>query len=563
LHPLTRVLKILVSEQLPHEEDPMNANAQGDGHVIHLNGETLSFEDVMLASLGYNGKFPLVALDPDAEARIIATREVLDARGEDSPPIYGYDTGCGSRRCLRIPHKDLVAYQASYIPVHAVGLGNPLPDHLVRAMILLRVNSFAKGNSAVTITLCRRLLELLNNNWLPVVPDSGSVGASGDLIPLAHLGTVLMGVPEAYVKLNGTIIRTDELQRLTEFTPYVLQAKEAMALTNGATMILARAIFAYLRSLRFFHTANLAAALHLEAIRGERAAFDARIHKARNDKSAMAVAHDVRKYLKGSLRTTRKGQCIPVCESDDPKLKTFAAERVQDDYSTRAVPQAHGAVLSALNELRRVLLLEMNASTDNPLIFEHGGRMVSRSGANFHGDPLAVPLEGVKIAMAKLARITNDRLYGLLDHDRSYGLPNDLVGSDKHGMTGFMIAQYGAASDAAFAASMCFPATLMSIPTSKGTEDYVSMASVTVEQLELLLRRVGFLMARCIHATAQAISLGEPKLRKHARLGTYTGRAYAMLRELFPMMEEDSFFQPELLQVLYLVENGDLDFSNK
>lgn len=529
--------------------------------VIGLTGCDLSIQDVLDVSLGEDGVFPLVELAPDVRERMGQARAELEQMVENGDVIYGVNTGCGSRKGEVIPTPELIDYQRYYAMAHACGLGEDLPLHNVRAMMLLRVNSFAKGNSAVTLGLCDKILELLNNNWIPAVPEAGSVGASGDLIPLAHLGTVLIGVPEAPVYVHGVSISTAELIEKHGYEPHVLQLKEAMGLTNGATMILARAIFALNRATRMFYSANVSAALCLEAVRGELDAFDPRIHEARDHEGQMMVASDILELVDGSRRTTREAQATPVCAPDNVNLETYTKPRIQDLYSLRGVPQAHGAVMQALNHLQETLEAEINASTDNPLIFaDEEGRWDSFSGANFHGDPLAIPIEGVKVAMAKLARISNDRFYALLQERYSFGLPGDLTGSNKNGQTGLMISQYGAASDAAATAAMTLPATVLSIPTSSGQEDYVSMASISVWQLELLLERLSFALAREIHANCQAISLGEERLGEHAELGRGTGRAYSIVREHFPVMVEDRFFVLDLRKVLELLNDGAFDY---
>jgi len=558
--------RVLGNIRINREETMDRATTDGDGHhgVVHLTGSNLTIETLVQVGLGKDGRFPRVVLTDDACAKILRVRGKLQRKIDDGESMYGIDTGCGSRKDQLIPLDDLLAYQDFYARAHACGLGAPLPDHAVRGMILARLNSFARGHSGVTLELCQKLLELLNNNWLPVIPEAGSVGASGDLIPLAHLGAVLVGVPEARVRVEGKIITVQQLRDEYGYEPYSLKPKEAMGLTNGATMILSRACFAYTTALRYLNTANLAAALCLEAIRGERRAFDRRIHEARQNKGAQHVAATILRYLEGSQRTTRAAQAVPVCEPGDPERAYFTKERIQDRYSVRAVPQAHGTVQQTLWDLQDALTHELNASTDNPLMFEEGedGNLVVLSGANFHGDPLSVPLEAVKIALAKLARISNDRLYGLLNKHHSYGLPADLTGSNRFGMTGLMISQYGAASDAAACAAMCFPATVMSIPTSDGQEDYVSMASISVWQLELLLPRLSFALTREIHGNCQAISLAQEKLGELGQLGTYTGQAYRAVREHCPPIAEDRFFFPELELINSMVQEGAFDYSN-
>ena len=540
-------------------------SALGDpGHVIQLTGQSLSMADVVLISRGdETGEFPRVELHPKTRKHMVRMRLAFEEFLRHNV-VYGGNTGCGARRNIVIPMNDLLRYQRKYIMTHAVGTGKPLEQEIVRAMMLLRVNSFAVGNSAVTVKMCDLLLELLNRNIIPVVPEFGSVGASGDLVPLAHIGTVLIGLPGAQVLYQGeTREAVDVFEEIEALAPIELQTKEAMGLTNGSTFILSMAVLAAHDAQGMLALANLDVALHMEAIRGERNAFDSRIHKARRQRGQIAVAKSVRGLLKGSKRITKRAQGVKFPLEKITLLKNGKpGPRVQDAYSARATPQAHGAVADTINELIRVVTAEINASTDNPLIFEtKSGSFSVLSGANFHGDPLAIPLDALAIALAKLGSIVERRLYRLLDPGFNSGLPENLSGEAEDD-TGFMILQYSQASRVMANQGLAAGHSVLNVPTSMGQEDYVSNGANSGWVVRKVLGNLRSILAMGLLADCQAVDLGAKYLgEKLSQLGEGTQLGYNLIREHVSMMKADRYLHPDIQAVRRLIVDGSLAFE--
>jgi histidine ammonia-lyase len=528
-------------------------------HEVVLDGHSLTIDQVILVARGDgHDNYPNVSLSEKAHARIKARRDALEPL-IDTRVMYGINTGCGSNRHRIIPRKDLDGYQRKYIMTHAIGVGPNLPKEQVRAMMLLRVNSFAVGNSAVTIELCERILWLLNRDIIPVIPAYGSVGASGDLIPLAHLGAVLIGLPSDVIYL-GHIEPISRVYSVHKMEALTLHAKEAMGLTNGATLILAQAILGLSDATELLDIANLNTALGLEAIRGEYDAFDERIHLARNQQGQIQVAKDIRALILDSRRISQEAQKICFCgEKAEKPCKACGKIRVQDAYSTRCAPQAHGAFWDTLDSLRQIILREINASTDNPLIFEKDEGFDVLSGGNFHGDSLAIPLEATGIAMAKLASISNSRLFRLLSKYFNSGLPQDLSGDndDEHtDNTGFMIVQYLVASRVNRAAQLANPAATINVPTAEMQEDYVSMGSNSALKFLEILENVEYVLAMELLLSCQAISLAEKNLPENLRqLGIGTGKAFSLVRENIPCVKEDIQLKPLVDKAVELVRS--------
>jgi len=527
---------------------------------IVIDGHSLTIQDVIDIARGVDGVYSQVVLSETASNLIKERRDALDPR-IDTEIMYGINTGCGSNKHKIIPRDHLDRYQRKYGMTHSVGVGPNLPKEQVRAMMLLRVNSFALGNSGVTLELCEGILRLLNLDIIPVIPSYGSVGASGDLIPLAHLGAVLIGL-KSQVFYQGQIHDTATALALAGIPKFKLElhAKEAMGLTNGATLILAQAILGLKDAEDLLEIANLNTAFGLEAIRGEQNAFDTRIHEARHQVGQIHVAATIRQLILGSRRATQEAQRVCFCGKNAEKpCKKCGKIRVQDAYSTRCVPQAHGAVWDALEYLRQIILREINSSTDNPLIFETDNGFDVLSGGNFHGDTLAIPLETVGIALAKLAIISNCRLYRLLSAHYNSGLPQDLSGDTDESHTdntGFMIVQYMVASRVNRAAQLANPATTINIPTSDGQEDYVSMGSNSALKFLEILENVEYVLSAELLLSCQAVSLGERHLPEELRqLGAGTDKAYRLVRQHIPCVNEDEQLAPWVNEALDLVRS--------
>jgi len=522
--------------------------------ILEIDGQSLTIADVLNVARGSNGVYPIVRLKAEKRRYLAEIRSALEAI-LPYEVAYGINTGCGSRKDEIIEKEKLLDYQKKYIQAHAVGVGDDLPIETVRAMMLLRVNSLAVGPSAVTPELCEFILELLNRNIIPAIPALGSVGASGDLIPLAHLGAVMIGRRWAEVFYEGQKLPVRKVFQELGIERYVLQPKEAMGLTNGATLMLAQAILAYHEGMKLLQIANVAVALNLEAVRGEKNAFDARIHAARRQTGQILVAQQMRELFDGSILMTPEAQAVSI--NSRKVFKKY--RRVQDAYSLRCVPQVHGAIWDALEYLRDKIEKELNAATDNPLVFQEGSKFTVLSGGNFHGEPLAIPLDTVGIAMAKLAAISNARQTRILSRRMNYGLPQDLSGRGQSNDTGFMITQYMVASQVNALVWAASPASPINIPTSDGQEDYVSMGSTSAWKLLFFLERLEYVLANEILLACQGISLVQRALKKKgyphlAILGKGTQLVYNLVREKIPVVNCDTDLKPLLDEAIELVK---------
>lgn len=536
-------------------------------HVL-LTGEVLTIDQVISIAYGWNDgqgmHFPEVSLDTETQGRLRKRRQGLEDR-IDKEIMYGVNTGCGSNKNVILTPEQLDDYQEKYIRAHCCGMGDSLPIEVVRAMMALRVNSFAKGNSGVRLELCQTLLKMLNKGVIPVVPSEGSVGASGDLIPLSHIGSVFVGEPGAFAYADNDsrkVFSAKEAMEASDIDLLPLKAKEAMALTNGSTMILSISALAIHEAVNLVKLADIITALSLEAIRGETNAFDARIHKARAHSGQLSTAENIRDLIAGSKRTTEIARLVNFPhESVNLGKKGEKIPRVQDSYAFRCVPQIHGATKHALAHFIKIINTEINSSTDNPLIFPHQGDDPDKkfdvlSGGNFHGQILAIPVDYLAIALAELANVSDRRIYGMLDSRFSYGLHDNLSG-DENANTGFMIAQYATASRVSANKVLCHPASVDSIPTSAGQEDHVSMGSVGAIKLRQVIDNVYKVLAVEYLAACQAISLGDQVLKEKS-LAPATEAAYQLLRGRVPAQDADRFLKADMDEAYDLIKSHDL-----
>ncbi len=483
--------------------------------------------------------------------------------------MYGINTGIGSKKTETMESAEEIAeFQRRFIAAHCVGVGEPLPESVARGMVYLRLLSFTHNHSGIRPELAVRLAAMLNHSITPVIPSQGSVGASGDLAPLSHLAACVMGTmhtrnnkgklvpshdqPKVYV--NGSAMNAgDAWKKAGEQTYFPLAAKEALALTNGATMIHSQALCGLIELENLFNDALHAAALSCEALRIEVSAFDERIVNARAHNGAVEVAKEMRDLLAGSVSCTpafRREFARVVMELfPDRVWKKLRPEvpRLQDAYSFRAIPQVLGAVRDAMTHVRAVLTREMESATDNPLIFSNGDQGVDvLSGANFHGEPLALAVDYLKIAASEIASIAERRIAALLDPAHNYGLPSDLALSPQD--TGLMILQYTAAALVSENKVLSHPASVDSIPTSAGQEDHVSMGSIGARQLSRIVANVRRVVAIEIICGTTGIKAVE-RICKDGKiaalkLGKGTRNAFNRYSEFIGELAEDSYLAP-------------------
>jgi histidine ammonia-lyase len=496
-----------------------------------LTGRDLDVADVV--AVAREGR--RVAVDAGARDRMHASRSVIERLVADGAVAYGVTTGFGDLANVRIDPDQTAELQRNIVRSHAAGVGAPLPTEVVRAMLVLRANALAVGLSGVRPELVDLLCGMLNAEVHPLVPSRGSVGASGDLAPLAHLALVVIGEGEAWLDDAGPGPGGEALRR-AGLQPLVLEAKEGLALLNGTQLMSALAALSLHDARRLAVAADVIGAMSLEAMLGTAAAFDELLVGARPHPGQVAVAAHLRKLLTGSEIGASHAR---------------SEHRLQDPYSLRCMPQVHGAVRDALDQLGRVLQVEMNAATDNPLVFPSGEVI---SGGNFHGEPLALAIDYVKTAMVELASISERRSARLVDAHLS-GLPPFLT--DEPGLrSGLMIAQYTAASLVNELKVLAHPASADSIPTSANQEDHVSMGATSALHLREAIDRVELVLAVEALCAAQGLDYRAP-----LRPGDGVGHAHARLRSMVPRLAEDRPPSGDIVAVRELLRVGELSID--
>lgn len=477
-----------------------------------------------------------VELSDAARQRIQTARAVIENIVEGDAAIYGVNTGFGKFENVQIDPSQLAQLQYNLIVSHAIGVGEPLPAEVVRGMLLLRAQSLSLGHSGVRVEVVELLLSLLNAGAHPVIPAQGSVGASGDLAPLAHLALGLIGLGE--IEYQGQVRPAADVLGELGLRPVTLQAKEGLALINGTQLMGSLLALALHDAKTLLGTANLAAAMTVEARYGSHRPFQSDVVGLRPHPGAVEVARELREFLAGS-------EIAPSHLTGDGK--------VQDAYSLRAVPQVHGATWDAIAQAERVLAVEFASVTDNPLIFPdsahpNGGEVVS--GGNFHGQPLAVTIDALKVAVAELGSISERRTEQLLNPALS-GLPAFLT--PQGGLnSGFMIAQYTSAALVSENKVLAHPASVDSIPTSANQEDHVSMGAHAARQLRAIVRNVQNVIAIELMCAAQGLDF------QKLRAGKGVQAAYEYIRSFVPHLEQDRYFRPEVLRLREEIASGGL-----
>lgn len=498
---------------------------------IALTGNDLTFAQLYAVALEHES----VSLSPDAVARMKASRAVVDKLVASGETAYGINTGFGKLASVRISAEQVRQLQINLVRSHACGVGEPLSEGETRAMILLRANALAKGLSGVRPVVVETLCEMLNNGVHPVIPSQGSVGASGDLAPLAHLAQVVIGEGEAIYK-NEKMTGAEALKKAL-MAPVILEAKEGLSLLNGTQGMLALLSLALREADLLADTADVAAALSLDALRGSPGAFDARIMHARAYSGAATTARNLAHLNDGSqIRESHRA----------PEQDT----RVQDAYSLRCTPQVQGAVRDSLLQAREIALVELNSATDNPLVFvKEGGSGDIISGGNFHGQPLAMAADHVAIALATLSGISERRVEQMTNPLTSL-LPAFLT-PDPGLNSGFMIAQVTAAALTSENRALATPHSVDSISTSGNQEDYVSMGMSGARRLEKMLDNLRNILAIELLCACQGIDLLAP-----LQTGTLAKKAQDAVRLFSPKVVADRPLAPDMGAVAKLIASG-------
>lgn len=468
-------------------------------------------------------------IDTDAATRIHTSWKEVEKIVHAHLPVYGINTGFGPLCDTRISEKDTSLLQSNILKSHSVGVGKPIPHEIAKLMLITKVQALAQGYSGIAPATLDRIIWHIDNDIIPVVPEKGSVGASGDLAPLSHLFLPLIGL--GYVNIGnekhpaGEILKQHTLQRL------VLGPKEGLALINGTQFILAFAIKAVERLNNALNVADLIGAISLEGLMGSSRPFDARLHAIRPYKGTKLVAKRLASLLEGSSIGSSHVDC----------------DRVQDPYSLRCMPQVHGASRNAWLHLKELTEIELNSVTDNPVIFNADDTI---SGGNFHGQPLALPLDYATVAAAELGNIADRRCY-LMSEGR-YGLPK-LLTDDAGLNSGLMIPQYTTAALVTENKTFCFPASADSVPTSLGQEDHVSMGSISGRKLHMVLDNLEYIQAIELLYASQAL-----EFRRPLQSTPVIENMHQLVREHVPFIKEDRIFADDINALHQLIISGQL-----
>jgi len=506
-------------------------------NTVALDGESLTITTVIKIAKAWQSPDTIhVTLDPKASERVCACREAVERLLADRQVVYGVTTGFGAFTDRVITADQAAQLQRNLLMSHAVGVGQPLPEETVRAMMLIRANTLAKGYSGICLETLQALLNLLNHGVHPIVPAQGSVGASGDLAPLAHMSLVLIGMGEAMYQ--GERMNAAKALRQSGLAPVALEPKESLALINGTSLMTAIGCLAADRAQRLLQTANITAALSLEALQGTPRAFDPRLHAVRPHRGQTACAAHLRALLQGS----------EFVRGDD-------STKIQDAYTLRCIPQVHGAVMDVIAHVQSVLEVELNAATDNPLIFHQEGERTALSGGNFHGEPVALAMDYLGLAVTDLGNMSERRIARLLDTATNQGvLPPALI--DGAGLnSGLMMLQYTAAALASENKVLAHPASADSIPTSANAEDHVSMGVTAARKATQIVDHVETIVALELLCAAQGVDFRrrqEPSMQ----LGQGTRAAYEAVRGRVPFIATDEVMYPHIGSVRHLVREG-------
>jgi histidine ammonia-lyase len=482
--------------------------------MITLTGESLTLEQ--MKEVLYRGQ-KVRASEKSMEA-VKKSREAVDRIVSESRVVYGITTGFGKFSDVLIDKNHVQDLQLNLIRSHACGVGEPFPEIVSKAMVLLRANALLKGFSGVRPIIIEKLLELVNLEIIPVIPQQGSLGASGDLAPLSHLALVLIGEGEVFYKGN----QMEAISALQQegIRPVTLEAKEGLALINGTQAMTAMGVVGYLEAEQLAYESELIASMTIEGLNGIIDAFAEEVHVARGYKQQIDTARRIRGYLSDSLLTTQQGEL-----------------RVQDAYSLRCIPQVHGASWQVLDYVKEKLEIEMNAATDNPLIFDDGEKVIS--GGNFHGQPIAFAMDFMKIAVAELANISERRIERLVNPQLN-DLPAFL--SPQPGLqSGAMIMQYAAAALVSENKTLAHPASVDSIPSSANQEDHVSMGTIASRHAYQIIQNVRRVLAIELICAMQAV-----EIRGVEKMATQTKRFFEKGREQVASIKQDRVFSKDI-----------------
>ncbi|HMX21072.1 MAG TPA: histidine ammonia-lyase [Anaerolineales bacterium] len=505
--------------------------------TIYLDGNSLTFEQVQAVAYG-KPNAPRVEISDTAKKLVTRAADAVQTLLSRGTIAYGITTGFGAFKDRIIPPDQVEQLQRNILVSHAVGVGEPFDIPTTRAIMLIRANTLSRGHSGIRLATLQLLVEMLNAGVHPLIPEKGSLGASGDLAPLAHMALPIIG--EGKVEYQGAVMAGAEAFKRAGLTPIKLAAKEGLALTNGTTIMTAMGVLQTLRAERYSQTADIAGCLSLEALNGTDLAFDERIHNLRPFPRQIECA----RYLRGLLK-------------DSQFTREHASLNVQDAYTLRCIPQVHGAVRDAIAYARWVFEIELNAVTDNPLIFiDEKEEITVLSGGNFHGEPLAIAMDYLAFSVAELGNISERRIMRLTDESSNiHTLPAFLT---KEGglNSGFMILQYTAAALATENKVFAHPASVDTIPTSANVEDHVSMGATAAIKLRSVLDNVEKILSIELMSAAQGVDFRKQVIGLEKNLGVGTRGVYKLIRTHIPFIESDTILYEHMETMRQLVAEG-------
>lgn len=505
---------------------------------LTIDGKSLSLKKIEY----FLNESPQVLLSAESKKKVLRARKLVDKWVDEGKIIYGVTTGFGEFANVSISKKDIEKLQENLIVSHSTGVGEPLPPFIVKIMMLLRVNALASGYSGIRLETLELLIAMINDNIIPVIPSQGSVGSSGDLAPLAHLVLAMIGKGEVQIYKNVMtdnqhkikIVKASVALKSFGLSPVKLAAKEGLALINGTQMMTAFASYICIEAKKVEKIADIAGALSHETLRGTDNAFDLRLHKLRPFPGQITTAKNILSLIKGSeIRESHR--------TND--------SRVQDSYSIRCIPQIHGASRDAIDYVCSRVEIELNSVNDNPLIFPDDGDHVE--GGNFHGQPMALSMDFMAIALSEYADVSERRTERMLNGSLS-SLPRFLA---KNGglNSGLMIAQYTAASLVSENKVLAHPASVDSIPTSANQEDHNSMGSISARKCLQVLKNVQTVLAIEILTACQGLEFHKP-----LKPGKGTQTVFNMVRKIVPALTNDRIIYKDIQRVLELIENNRL-----
>jgi len=498
---------------------------------FYINGSNLDlFRCEKILYQNYN-----VYVSNESIEKINKSRNVVEKILKSNKVVYGINTGFGFLKNTIIPNNDIEKLQENLILSHSVGVGEYLNNKISKLMLLLRANALCKGYSGVRKELIDKILEFFNNDIIPVIPSQGSVGASGDLAPLSHMALTLIGKGKVFYE--NKIYETEKLLKKLKIEPIILKAKEGLALINGTQFMSSIAVFILIKAIKLIEIADVISAMTLDSLKGTSSAFRKELHLIRKHKGQLKTANNLYNLLKDSQIADSHKNC----------------QEVQDAYSLRCIPQVHGAVRDAIDYCKNIIEIEINSVTDNPIILPDTGEVISCG--NFHGEPIAIAMDLLGIALSELGNISERRIERMLNPNLNKGLPAFLI--EKSGInSGFMIAQYTAASLVSENKVLAHPGSVDSIPTSANQEDHVSMGSISAKKCLKILENLENILSIELLCACQSLDFRKP-LKTSEKLC----KIYSMIRENIKFLNEDRTIHEDINKVRNIINST--KFYNK